>query len=73
MNNTMENTFDEVFKDKLGEVSVAPSPQVWENMKTLLEVLLFNLVMAGGNMILIIEKMLVNMILLQLGLMEDTQ
>ena len=48
-------------------------PQVWENMKTLLEVLLFNLVMAGGNMILIIEKMLVNMILLQLGLMEDTQ
>ena len=48
-------------------------PQVWESMKTPLVVLLFNLVMAGGNMILITEKMLVNMTLLQLGLMEDTQ
>jgi hypothetical protein len=37
MNNTMENTFDEVFKDKLGEVSVAPSPQVWENISASLE------------------------------------
>ena len=33
----MENTFDEVFKDKLGEVSVAPSPQVWENISASLE------------------------------------
>ena len=48
-------------------------PQVWESMKTPLVVLLFNLVMAGGSMILITEKMLANMTLLQLGLMEDTQ
>jgi len=33
----MENTFDKVFKDKLGEVSVAPSPQVWENISASLE------------------------------------
>jgi hypothetical protein len=37
MNNTMEKTFDKVFKDKLGEVSVAPSPQVWENISASLE------------------------------------
>ena len=33
----MEKTFDKVFKDKLGEVSVAPSPQVWENISASLE------------------------------------
>lgn len=33
----MENAFDKVFKDKLGEVSVAPSPQVWENISASLE------------------------------------
>ena len=33
----MENTFDKVFKDKLGEVSVAPSPQVWENISASLD------------------------------------
>ena len=33
----MENTFDKVFKDKLVEVSVAPSPQVWENISAGLE------------------------------------
>jgi hypothetical protein len=37
MNNTMEKTFDKVFKDKLVEVSVAPSPQVWENISASLE------------------------------------
>jgi len=37
MNNTMEKTFDKVFKDKLGEVSVAPSPQVWENISASLD------------------------------------
>jgi hypothetical protein len=37
MNNMMENTFDKVFKDKLVEVSVAPSPQVWENISAGLE------------------------------------
>ena len=46
-------------------------PQVWGSMKTPLVVLLFNLVMAGGNMILIIERTSPNMILLQRGLMED--
>ena len=33
----MEKTFDKVFKDKLGEVSVAPSPQVWENISASLD------------------------------------
>jgi len=33
----MENTFDKVFKDKLVEVSVAPSPQLWENISAGLE------------------------------------
>lgn len=33
----MENTFDKVFKDKLKDVSVAPSPQVWENISASLE------------------------------------
>jgi len=33
----MEKTFDKVFKDKLGEVSVAPSPQLWENISAGLE------------------------------------
>lgn len=33
----MEKTFDKVFKDKLVEVSVAPSPQVWENISAGLE------------------------------------
>jgi hypothetical protein len=37
MNNMMENTFDKVFKDKLVEVSVAPSPQLWENISAGLE------------------------------------
>lgn len=37
MNNTMEKTFDKVFKDKLGEVSVAPSPQIWEYISASLE------------------------------------
>ncbi|MCF8319432.1 MAG: hypothetical protein K9H63_03905, partial [Sphingobacteriaceae bacterium] len=33
----MENTFDKVFKDKLKDVSVTPSPQVWENISASLE------------------------------------
>lgn len=33
----MENTFDKVFKDKLVEVSVAPSPQLWESISAGLE------------------------------------
>ncbi|MFM6954794.1 MAG: hypothetical protein ACKOWL_07390 [Sphingobacteriaceae bacterium] len=33
----MENTFDKVLKDKLGEVSVAPSPHVWQNIAEKLE------------------------------------
>jgi hypothetical protein len=37
MNNTMENTFDRILKDKLKDVSVAPSPQVWENISAGLE------------------------------------
>ena len=41
-------------------------------MRIQLEDLPFNLVMAGGNIILTKEKMLQNMIVFQLGLMEDT-
>jgi hypothetical protein len=37
MNNAMENTFDTILKDKLKDVSVAPSPQVWENISAGLE------------------------------------
>ena len=33
----MENTFDTILKDKLKDVSVAPSPQVWENISAGLE------------------------------------
>ena len=33
----MENTFDKVLKDKLKDVSVTPSPQVWENISASLE------------------------------------
>ena len=33
----MENTFDTIIKDKLKDVSVAPSPQVWENISAGLE------------------------------------
>lgn len=33
----MENTFDKILKDKLKDVSVAPSPQVWENISAGLE------------------------------------
>jgi len=37
MYNMMENTFDTILKDKLKDVSVAPSPQVWENISAGLE------------------------------------
>lgn len=37
MNNTMEKTFDKVLKDKLKDVSVTPSPQVWENISASLD------------------------------------
>jgi hypothetical protein len=37
MDNMMENTFDTILKDKLKDVSVAPSPQVWENISAGLE------------------------------------
>jgi hypothetical protein len=37
MNNMIENTFDKVLKDKLKDVSVTPSPQVWENISASLE------------------------------------
>ena len=33
----MENTFDKVLKDKLKDVSVTPSPHVWENISASLE------------------------------------
>ncbi len=37
MNNTMEKTFDKVLKVKLKDVSVTPSPQVWENISASLD------------------------------------